>query len=247
MANNELSGPVVTTFIAKWLKARKRRRYSYRIVIVPETIGSLVYLSRNYMELKKHVVAGFNISCIGDDRVYSFLPSRQDNTLADKAAKQVLNYLHPEYIAYSFLERGSDERQYCSPGIDLPVCSIMRSKYRSYPEYHTSLDDLDFITPTGLFGGYNVLQKSILCLEYNEVLKTTVLGEPHLSKRGLYPTLGTKERRTDTTHMMNFIAYCDGTQSSLDIAAQIGVPLYAMIETIDRLKEAGVLKVVKRQ
>ena len=246
MANNELSGPVVTMFIAKWLQAMERRQHTYRIIVVPETIGSIVYLSKHYVDLKKNVIAGFNVTCIGDDREYSFLPSRQENTLADKAAKQVLNYLHPEHVSYSFLDRGSDERQYCSPGIDLPVCSIMRSKYRTYPEYHTSLDDLSFISPAGLWGGYNVLQKSILCLEHNEVLKTTVLGEPQLGKRGLYPTLGTKKRGEEQRlQILNFITYCDGKRSSVEIAEQIKVPLYKMLAAIDDLKKAGVLEVVR--
>ena len=245
MANNELSGPVVTTFIAKWLKELQRRRYTYRIIVIPETIGSIVYLSKHYGELKKNMVAGFNVTCIGDDRAYSFLPSRQENTTADKAAKQVLQYLHPDYINYSFLDRGSDERQYCSPGIDLPVCSIMRSKHRAYPEYHTSLDDLNLVTPSGLFGGYDVLQKTILSLEHNEVLKATVLGEPQLGRRGLYPTLSTRDRPVDIKRMMDFLAYCDGRLSSIDVADKIDVPLYEMIGIIRDLKKAGVLEAVE--
>lgn len=242
MANNELSGPVVTAYLAKWLLSLNSRKYTYRIVIIPETIGSITYLSRNYKEMKKKVVAGFNVSCVGDDRAYSFLPSRKENTLADNVARHVLKHSHPEFISYSFLDRGSDERQYCSSGIDLPVCSIMRTKYGCYPEYHTSLDDLTLVTPSGLLGSYKVLQKSIECLESNEVLEKTVLCEPQLGKRGLYPTISTKNSGSIVRNMMNFLAYCDGTSTNLEIAERINVPLWEIEGTIKSLKAEGLLK-----
>lgn len=245
MANNELSGPIVSTFLAKWITKLENRKYTYRIIIIPETIGSITYLSRNYQSLKRNVVAGFNVTCIGDDRAYSYLPSRQANTLSDKAALHVLKYMQPEFVSYSFLDRGSDERQYCSPGIDLPVCSIMRTKYGRYPEYHTSLDDLSLVTPTGLFGGYEVLVKAIECLEMDELLSSTVLCEPQLGKRGLYPTISTKSSGSQVRDMMNFLAYCDGSSSSLEIAEKINTPLWELKETIEKLKDEGVLKTVE--
>jgi aminopeptidase-like protein len=245
MANNELSGPVVSTFLAKWIKSLENRKYTYRIIIIPETIGSITYLSRNYQSLKRNVVAGFNVTCIGDDRAYSYLPSRQANTLSDKAALHALKYLQPEFVSYSFLDRGSDERQYCSPGIDLPVCSIMRTKYGRYPEYHTSLDDLSLVTPTGLFGGYEVLAKAIECLEMDELLSSTVLCEPQLGKRGLYPTISTKSSGSQVRDMMNYLAYCDGSSSNLEIAEKINTPLWELKETIEKLKHEGVLKTVE--
>lgn len=244
MANNELSGPVVTTFIAEWLQSLKNRKYTYRIVFIPETIGSIAYLSKKHLEMKKNIIAGFNVTCIGDDRTYSYLPSRHGSTLADKVAKHVLSHVYPKYDSYSFLERGSDERQYCSPGIDLPVCSIMRSKYGCYPEYHTSLDDLNLVTPDGLSGGFNVLQKAIQCLESNEVLRSTVLCEPQLGKRGLYPTMSTKVSGMEVRNMMNLLSYTDGDLSVLDIAEIIGVPVWEISESISNLKNEGLLKVV---
>ncbi len=246
MANNELSGPVVTVFLANWLAGLKNRKYTYRIVIIPETIGSITYLSRNYKEMKEKVVGGFNITCIGDDRAYSYLPSRQGDTLSDKAALHVLKRSQPDYVAYSYLDRGSDERQYCSPGINLPICSIMRSKYGVYPEYHTSLDDLDLVTPTGLFGGFEVLRRSLECIESDEVLRSTVLCEPQLGKRGLYPTVSAKNSSAQVKSMMNFLAYADGALSSLEIAELIDVPLWELKETLETLKKEGVLETLHR-
>ena len=116
MANNELSGPVVTAALAQWLTQLPSLKYTYRIVFIPETIGSLVYLSHNLNWLKKHVIAGFNITCVGDERTYSYLPSRAGDTLSDKVAQHVLYHTDPDFISYTWLDRGSDERQYCAPG-----------------------------------------------------------------------------------------------------------------------------------
>jgi len=243
MANNELSGPVVTAFLAKWILSLKSRKYTYRIVIIPETIGSITYLSRNYKKMKESIIAGFNVSCVGDDRAYSYLSSRNGNTLADEIAKHVLKHSQPDFVSYSFLDRGSDERQYCSSGIDLPVCSIMRTKYGCYPEYHTSLDDLKLVTPSGLLGGYTVLKQSIECIEANETLYKTVLCEPQLGKRGLYPTISTKNSGSVVRDMMNFLAYCDGISTNLEVAEKINVPLWELEDIIKNLKDANLLRI----
>ena len=111
-----------------------------------------MYLSKNLEHLKENVIAGFNITCVGDDGPYSYLPTRNGNTYSDRIALNALSFEHPDFIEYSYLDRGSDERQYNSPGVDLPICTIMRSKYGTYPEYHTSLDNLDFVSAEGLNG-----------------------------------------------------------------------------------------------
>jgi aminopeptidase-like protein len=240
MANNELSGPVVTTFLAKWLLT-KRCRYSYRIVFIPETIGSITYLSRNVHEMKQRVIAGYNITCVGDDRCYSFLPSRRGDSLADRIALHVLKHLHSDFVRYTYLDRGSDERQYCAPGIDLPVASVMRSKYGMYPEYHTSLDNLMLVTPTGLYGAFEVLRICLECVEADERLEATVSCEPQLGKRGLYPTLSTKQTSMQVRNMMNLIAYCDGTHKLLDIAEKINVPVWELMPLVETLKRHELL------
>jgi aminopeptidase-like protein len=240
MANNELSGPVVTTMLAKWI-ASEPRRYTYRIIFIPETIGSLTYLSRHLSLMREKVIAGYNITCVGDDRAYSYLPSRHGATLADKAALNVLKFKHPNFIRYSFLDRGSDERQYCSPGVDLPVASVMRSKYREYPEYHTSLDNLDFVTPAGLQGGFSVLRDCIELLEKNRVYQATCLGEPQLGRRGLFPTVGTKDTHRMVADMINFLACADGAKDLIDISNLIHTPAAKLYEIADKLLTSGLI------
>lgn len=127
MANNELSGPVLSVQLAKWLMSMDTH-YTYRFVFIPETIGSLIYMSRNLERMKRDVLAGFVLTCVGDDRQFSYLPSRKGNSVADKAALEILKAEQISFIEYSWRDRGSDERQYCSPGADLPVCSVMRTK-----------------------------------------------------------------------------------------------------------------------
>lgn len=243
MANNELSGPVVTTFLAKWILS-KPRRYTYRIIFIPETIGSVTYLSKNLEAMKKNIIAGFNISCVGDNRVYSYLPTRNGNTYADKIALNVLSFKHPDFIKHSFLDRGSDERQYNAPGVDLPVCSVMRSKYGTYPEYHTSLDNLAFVSAEGLAGSYDVLKECLTLIEENRRYKITCFGEPQLGKRGLYPTISTKSYTNEVKKMMDFIAYADGENDLADISSRINVPVWELYPIIEKLKEAGLLTAV---
>jgi aminopeptidase-like protein len=243
MANNELSGPVVATALALYLRSKAKRRYTYRIIFVPETIGSVTYISRNLDQLKSRVIAGFNITCVGDERTYSYLPSRRGDTLADQAAKHVLRHICQDYRAYTWLDRGSDERQYCAPGVDLPVCSIMRSKYGEYPEYHTSLDDLEFVTPAGLGGAFAAIRGAIDAIEENRRPRAAVLCEPQLGKRGLYPTLSTKETKEQVRTMMDLISYADGTRTLLDIADLTDQPMARIVSLSEMLEREGLITV----
>ena len=243
LANNELSGPVVTTALAQWLCSLPSNEYSYRIIFVPETIGAITYLSKHLPDMKKHTKAGFVVTCVGDDNDYSFVPSRSENSLADKVALHALKNSVKSFQHYTFLQRGSDERQYCAPGVDLPVCSVMRTKYGEYPEYHTSLDNLDVISENGLQGGFNILQQCLILLQNNHRYQVTVLCEPQLGKRGLYPTLSSMtEDYTDVITMMDFIAYCDGEHDLIDIANKINCYAINLVPLAKRLSDEGLLK-----
>jgi aminopeptidase-like protein len=242
MANNELSGPVVASQVARWLRGLAERRYTYRFVFVPETIGAIVYLSRNLEAMRERTVAGYVLTCIGDDRSYSFLPSREGDTLADRVTRHVLKHHTPDFREFSFLDRGSDERQYCAPGVDLPVVSLMRTKYHEYPEYHTSLDDLNLVTPAGLQGGFDAVRRCIRALEVNRRYRSTVLCEPQLGRRGLYPTLSTRETRFLVRDIKNVWAYCDGRQDTVAIAERLDLPLERVAELQRTLARAGLVE-----
>lgn len=242
MANNEISGPVVATALARWLQSLTDRRYTYRIVFVPETIGAIVYIHRNLEELKRNVVAGYVINCVGDDRCYSFLPSRLGGTLADRATKKVLKDRIGNFKEWEFRDRGSDERQYCSPGVDLPVVSVMRSKYGTYPEYHTSKDDLSVISPAGLAGSLEILRQCITALERNYIYKVKCLCEPMLSKREIYPTLSTTFSTVKRGVMKNILAYADGNHDLIQIAERINIPFSECRDYAELLHHVGVLE-----
>lgn len=242
MANNELSGPSVAVALAKRILEDTDRKFSYRIIFIPETIGSITYLAKNMEYMQKHVIAGFNISCVGDDRTYSYVESPYADTLADRVAQNVLHFHFPKYKRYSFLHRGSDERQYCSPLVHLPLCAICRSKYEEYPEYHTSGDDLSLVSPSGLQGAYDVYCKCIELIENNAFYRVTTPCEPQLGKRGLYPTLSRKGSINETRAMTAFIAYADGKNDLIDISNIINVPVNELLPIIFKLQRTGLIE-----
>ncbi len=242
MANNECSGPVVMSKLAEYIKAMPERRYSYRLVLLPETIGAITYISRNLEEMKKNIIAGFNITCVGDDRAYSIVHSRYANTLADRVLMNVLKDQDPNFKEYSYLERGSDERQYQAPGVDIPLVCFCRSKYHVYPEYHTSGDNLDIVSPDGLAGSLEVLLKCIDALENNRKYKINCLCEPQLGRRGLMPTMSNKESYKDTLILKDISAYADGTNDIFELSDHIGHPVPQMLPTLKRMIEAGLIE-----
>ncbi len=246
MANNECSGPALSAELVRYAASMPKRKYTYRFIYIPETIGSITYMStENHLEhMQKHMIAGFNLSCVGDERDYSIVESRYADTLADRVLKNVLGS-RGSYSVYSFLQRGSDERQYNAPGIDLPVVCYCRSKFGEYPEYHTSEDRLGkLVTPCGLQGSYEVMTQVIQVLEHNARYQVTVKGEPQLGRRGLYPTVSQKGSYGGVKETTDFIAYADGTNDLLDISSRIGVPAAELIGIAEKLEQNGLVQSV---
>ena len=245
MANNETSGPVVTMALIKYINNMKNRRFSYRIIFIPETIGAIAYLSINHKIMKKNSIAGFVLTCVGDNRAYSFMPSRLGDTLSDKIASHIITHFYPETKKYSFLQRGSDERQFCSPLIDLPVVSLMRSKYGTYPEYHTSADNLNLISKEGLKGGFEINKKCLEALEINFNYVATIMCEPKMDKRGLRDTLGApKKLPQKISDMMNFLMYADGSDL-LSISDKIGLNIFQSNVIANLLLEQKLITKIK--
>ena len=244
MANNEISGIVVSTKLAQWIK-KKRRKFSYRFLFLPETIGSIAYLSKNYKYLKKNIVAGYVLTCIGDNRNYSMLESKQKNSLSDIVAKKILKKKNGKI--YNWSSRGSDERQYCSPGIDLPVASLMRSKYGEYPEYHTSLDQIgNVVTARGLSGGFEFAKEVIETIEKQMFPKSKTLCEPFLSKKKIYPTLSKKGSVSSSlSKKLEYLSHCDGKKSFVEISYKLNLKSKETKKIIQFLKRNNLIKLNK--
>ncbi|MEP1029090.1 MAG: DUF4910 domain-containing protein, partial [Alphaproteobacteria bacterium] len=247
MGNNETSGMAVAAYLARSIIDMSDRRYSYRIVFAPETIGAVAYISKNLDDLRTSTIAGFVMTCVGDDRAWSFMPARHADTLPERAARHVLTkILKVPFQTFSYLERGSDERQYCAPGVGLPVVSIMRSKYGTYPEYHTSLDDMTVLSPAGLWGGYQATRLAIDVIECNETLVSTVICEPWLSPRGLRAPLRDGKFLDDFSRKVSdLMAFSDGTMDLLAIADRVDASLFDLLPVVEILKDQGLLEPVE--
>lgn len=240
LANNELSGPLVALGVARWLMDLPQRRYTYRFVFAPETIGAITYIAQNLEHLRNSVVAAINLTCIGDEGDYSYLASRLGNTPLDRIARRAVRRT-PRPVEYSYLDRGSDERQYGMPGVDLPMISLMRTKYGSYPEYHTHLDDLSVVTSTGLQGGLDLVRDCVRDLEGAEYFTSAVLGEPQLGRRGLYHTMHARTVADEVLLRTHVLAYADGRHSITDIAEMCEVDESLIRALVDELVEHGLL------
>jgi len=225
MANNELSGPIVAMGLIDYFSKRTLNK-TLRFIFIPETIGSIAYLSKNLSHLKTNIIGGYNLTCIGDERQHSCMFSKYQNSPSDEAIIAAYKKLKiKNYKVYSFSKRGSDEIQYNSPGVDLPITSIFRTKYGMYPEYHTSLDNFDFVTLKGVMGGFSVSKTAIKTLLKNIYPKNKFICEPQMGKRGLYPTLSNSYYDKQVLARMDFLQYSDGTNSLKKISNIIKVDL----------------------
>ena len=244
MANNEVSGICLLTYLAKYLSKQKKLRYSYRIVFHPETIGAITYISKNFKKLKQ-TIAGYVLSCVGDNKDFSLVKSKTDDCLSNRVAENILKNSYPNFKKYEFIESGSDERRYCGPNINLPVASVLRTKYGCYKEYHTSKDDLNFISPKGFQGSYEVYIKIISVIEKNYFYRLKTKCEPNLGKRDLYPIISKwpdLKAEKKIYNLMHFILYADGKLDLVQIAEKLNISAYELINVVDSLTNKKLLQ-----
>jgi aminopeptidase-like protein len=246
LANNELSGPLVSACLARLVASWPKRNLTYRFVFLPETIGSLTYLAREGERLKSKIVAGYQIVCVGTDKPFLFKMSRQENSLADRAALTAMtNRFGEAYETRRFAaDWGSDERQYCSPGFDLPLGSIIRSIYDEYPEYHTSLDNKSLLSFPAMAETVEMCEFILKHLDFNRTyVNQTPCGELQLGKRGLYPTLGNYQENMDqVSAMLWLLNLSDGDHDLLAVAERSGVDIRLLHHFAQLFTEMGLLR-----
>jgi aminopeptidase-like protein len=241
LANDNLSGISVATGLARRL-AEARPRYSYRFLFAPGTIGSITWLARNEGRLGR-VRHGLVLACVGDPGGFTYKRSRRGDAEIDRAVAHVLGRSGRDHRVVDFTPYGYDERQFCSPGFDLPVGCLSRTPYAQYPEYHTSADDLDLVGPAQLQESLEVCWEVVQVLEANRrYLNLSPKGEPQLGRRGLYGAIGgrsdAEERQMAMLWVLNL---SDGRHSLLEVAERSGVAFSLLAEVAAALEEAGLL------
>ena len=244
LANNELSGPLVTSFIYRALKEKKKLKYSYRFLFVPETIGSIYSLSERGEFWKKNLIAGFIVNCIGDNGKFTYKRSRKGDCLTDRASEITLEQTEENYSIIDFFPGGSDERQYCSPGFNLPVGSLMRTMYKAYEEYHTSADNKDFISFEAMEKSIEKYLEIINLIEKNtKYINQYPLCEPQLGKRGLYPTLGSQKEKSEFVNAMRWILnFSDGNHDLISISQKSKIPLRKLYPVVEELINKKIIR-----
>jgi aminopeptidase-like protein len=243
LANDNLSGLSVATFLAKLLN-RKDLRYSYRFLFIPGTIGSITWLAGN-RDTAERIRHGFVLTCVGDDGGFHYKKSRRGNAEIDRAAAHVLAHQSESPQILEFSPYGYDERQYCSPGFNLSVGCLMRSIWGSFPEYHTSADNLDFIQPARLAESLRVCVAIVDVLEGNRTYRNlSPYCEPQLGRRNLYRTTGGEAISEEINARLWVLNLSDGEHSLLEIAERSGLPFSLINDAAGILIESGLLSVV---
>ena len=243
MANNELSGPLVTTFLYRRLAALPNRRLTYRFAFLAETAGAVAYLAQRGEHFKQHLVGGLVATCVGMDAPPLYKRSVGGETAIDRATEQVLRERGAEHKVVDFYPWGSDERQYCSPGFELPVGCLMRGNFFKRPEYHTSLDNKDFISFAALSETISIYEAVCMALEYNIKYRNLVAcGEPQLAKYGLYPQVGARRQvEQERQDLMWLLSLANGKRDLIDIAGRSGSSMERLREAAEKCQAAGIL------
>jgi aminopeptidase-like protein len=220
MANNELSGPLAMAFLYQKIAQIPNRKLSYRFVLAPETVGVIAFLSKYGNLLKENLIAGYVLTCCGDLGDFTYKRSKDATALCNRAAEHCLHYSEVKHKVIDFAVGGSDERQYCSPGFNLPVGSLMRTPYQKYKEYHTSLDNKSFISFSSLRQTIELYENISKTLEINGPWECNVpFGEPQLGKRGLYPSSVSPDAQRENLHdLLHLISFSDGKNDLITIA-----------------------------
>jgi aminopeptidase-like protein len=242
LANDNCSGLALLTQLAKSLAAR-RTRYSYRFLFAPGSIGALTWLSRNEDKLCR-IKHGLILSCVGDAGSPTYKRSRQGTAEIDRAMAHVLKHSGHRSTLLDFSPYGYDERQYCSPAFNLPVGLLQRSRFGTFPEYHTSADNLDFIAPAHLESSFRIVSSVIDVLEANRMFRnTSPKGEPQLGRRGLYGSIGgDRHAAAGNMAMLWVLNLSDGGHTLLDIADRADLPFAVVREAADALHRHGLLE-----
>ncbi len=242
LCNDNLSGIAVATYLAKLIEDLSDREYSYRFLFIPGTIGSITWLAKNEPKIK-NIKHGLVLSCLGDRGSFTYKKSRIGTAIIDRAVEKAFEDSKFNYEIREFTPFGYDERQYCSPGINLPVGCLMRTPYGEFVEYHTSLDNLDFIDPKSLKESLYLCLKVFNILENNKsYINTNPKCEPHLGKRNLYKHIGGEGQKEIERIIMWILNFSDGTKDLLDIAIRGKINFCKAKDVCDILIEKGLLK-----
>ena len=248
LCNDNLSGIAVMTWLVSELRERPRRRYSYRFLFIPGTIGSITWLARNEERVGR-IAHGLVAANLGDSGTFHYKRSRRGIAKIDRAVLAVLQASDEEPATEFFVPFGYDERQYCSPGFNLPVGSLTRTPWGRYPEYHTSADNLDFISAEALEGSLRTYLAVVDLLEGNRrYLNLNPKCEPQLGRRGLYRTIGGDDAgRARELALLWVLSLSDGHYDLLDIAERSGTSFEAIRTAADALLEADLLREVEEE
>jgi len=243
LANDNLSGLTVATALAELLSGRDLR-YSYRFLFIPGTIGAIAWLAQN-RESAGRIRHGLVLTCIGDAGGFHYKKSRRGNAEIDQAVVHVLRHYGESSEILEFSPYGYDERQYCSAGFNLPVGCLMRSVWGTFPEYHTSADNLEFIQPSQLAGSLRVGAAVVDVLEENRRYRNlSPYCEPQLGKRGLYRAAGGEAIGMEINARLWVLNLSDGEHSLLDIAERSGLPFTAISDAAELLRQSGLLAAI---
>jgi aminopeptidase-like protein len=242
LANDNLSGIAVATRLARRLAEGGRPRYSYRFLFAPGTIGAITWLAGNEDRLDR-IRHGLVLACVGDPGGFTYKRSRRGDAEIDRVVAHVLGRSGRPHQLVDFSPYGYDERQFCSPGFDLPVGSLSRTPYARYPEYHTSADDLDLVGPAQLQESLELCWEVVGVLEANRrYVNLSPKGEPQLGRRGLYGSIGGRSDAEERQMAMLWVLnQSDGAHSLLEVAERSGLPFTLLAEVAATLEEAGLL------